>query len=344
MEDNGIKAFEKKEIFNQLFDTTVSCQKGEITNFEDLNDQLQRILKISGGELRDYNGLIILVLAILLKTCGIESFGPHGHIPQLPHIEAVKDFLKKCSKPENRGSKACTPQVCSRSEAQSNDSSESTTNSSAIQVSQFTENGRLSIDKAYLEVLRRADELKCSGFYTQGDSYHKFFQLVIEDGNKKPTQQGIREAITGLQGEMEGYYSDLSRLDIGKKGKNDFKILGPDFQAIDKNGNKVAVEVKNLVYNKESKPTQTAFQNGKQMGATAYKQQHYWTQTNKDTLRKRFGSNIKIENLPQELTDFVLVFDLFDVDQDARKEVIAGIKEGAKNSDQIVIINPRKNC
>ena len=76
--------------------------------------------------------------------------------------------------------------------------------------------------EAYLEVLRRADELKCTGFYTQGDSYHKFSQLVIEDDNKKPTQQGIREAITGLQGQMEGYYSDLSRLEIGKKGKYDF--------------------------------------------------------------------------------------------------------------------------
>ena len=223
MEDNGIKAFEKKEIFNQLFDTTVSCQKGEITNFEDLNDQLQRILKISGGELRDYNGLIILVLAILLKTCGIESFGPHGHIPQLPHIEAVKDFFKKCSKPENRGSKACTPHFQTSLEAKVNDSSESTTNSNAIQVSQFVnDKGGIDMVKAYSEVLRRADELKCSGFYTQGDSYHTFSQLVIEDGNKKPTQQGIREAITGLQGEMEGYYSDLSRLDIGKKGKHDF--------------------------------------------------------------------------------------------------------------------------
>ena len=342
--DNGIEAFKEKEIFNQLFDIAVSCQKGEITQFEELNDQLKRVLKISGGELKDYSGLIILLLAILLKTCGIESFGPHGHIPQLPHIEAAKDFFKKCSKPENRGSKACPPRFQTSLEAKSNDNSEGTSNPNAIQASQFTENGRLSIDKAYLEVLRRADELKCTSFYTQGDSYHKLSQLVIEDDNKKPTPQGIREAITGLQGQMEGYYSDLARLDIGKKGKQDFKILGPDFQAIDKNGKKVAVEVKNLVYNKESKPTETPFENGKQMGAKAYKQQHYWTQTNEDTLRKRFGSNIKIENLPQELTDFVLVFDLFDVDQDARKEVIAGIKEGAKNYDQIVIINPIKNC
>ena len=225
-------------------------------------------------------------------------------------------------------------------EAQSNDNSEDS-NFNAIQALQFTENGRLSIDKAYLEVLRRVDKLKCSGFYTQGDLYHKFSQLVIED--KKPTQQGIREAITGLQGEMEGQCSDLSRLDIGRKGKNNSKILGPDFEAINENGNKVVVEVKNLVYNKELKPTETAFENGKQMGAKAYRQQHYWNQTNEDALRKRFGSNIKIENLPQESKDFVLVFDLFDVDQDARNDVIAGIKEGAKNSDQIVIINPIKN-
>jgi len=323
-----------------LFDIATACQKGKITNVEHLNEQLQGVLKVSGGELRDYSGLIILLLAILLKTYDIESFGPHGQIPQLPHIEAAKDFFNKCIKPENRGSKACTPRFQTSLEANVNDNSE-VSNPNAIQASQFTENGRLSIDKAYLEVLRRAEKLKCFGFYTQGDSYHKFSQLVIED--KKPTQQGIREAITGLQGEMEGHYSDLSRLDIGKKGKNNSKILGPDFEATDKNGNKVAVEVKNLVYNKESKPTETAFENGKQMGAKAYRQQHNWNQTNEDALRKQFGSNIKIENLPQEPKDFVLVFDLFDVDQDARNDVIAGIKEGAKTSDQIVIINSIKN-
>ena len=341
LENNGIKPLNEKETFNQLFDIAAACQKGKITNVEHLNEQLQGVLKVSGGELRDYSGLIILLLAILLKTCDIESFGPHGQIPQLPHIEAAKDFFKKCLKPENRGSTACTPRFQTSLEAKSNDNSEDS-NFNAIQASQFTENGRLSIDKAYLEVLRRADKLKCSGFYTQGDSYHKFSQLVIED--KKPTQQGIREAITGLQGEMEGHYSDLSRLDIGRKGKNNSKILGPDFEATNENGNKVVVEVKNLVYNKELKPTETAFENGKQMGAKAYRQQHYWNQTNEDALRKRFGSNIKIENLPQESKDFVLVFDLFDVDQDARNDVIAGIKEGAKNSDQIVIINPIKNC
>lgn len=52
---------------------------------------------------------------------------------------------------------------------------------------------------------------------------------------------------------------------------------------------------------------------------------------------------MKNENLPKEPTNFVLAFDLFDVDQDAQKDVIAGIKHGAKNSDQIVIINPIKN-
>lgn len=201
-----------------------------------------------------------------------------------------------------------------------------------IQVSQFFEDDRFNVNQAYVEVMRRVESLKYPNVYKLCN-LDRLTKLVMEDQRRRPNMQGVREAITILQTEMEGYYSDLSRLDIGKKGKHDFKILGPDFQAIDKNGNKVAVEVKNLAYNKESKPTETAFENGKQMSAKAYRQQHYWTQTNEDTLRKRFGSNIKIENLPEEPTDFVLVFDLFGVDQDAKKEVIAGIKEGAKNSD-----------
>lgn len=80
------------------------------------------------------------------------------------------------------------------------------------------------------------------------------------------------------------------------------------------------------------------------MGAKAYKQQHTWVQTNADKLTKKYGNSIKIENLPKQPSDFVLVFDLFDVDQNAKKEVIAGIKEGAKNSEQIIIINKDEMC
>ena len=108
LENNGIKPLNEKETFNQLFDIATACQKGKITNVEHLNEQLQGVLKVSGGELRDYSGLIILLLAILLKTCDIESFGPHGQIPQLPHIEAAKDFFKKCIKPENLDLEFCT--------------------------------------------------------------------------------------------------------------------------------------------------------------------------------------------------------------------------------------------
>lgn len=344
VEDNKIKAFERKEIFNELFDLAVSCQKGEIKNFEDLNDQLKTILKISGGDLRDYSGLIILLLAILLKTCGIESFGPHGNIPQLPHIEAAKDFFKKCSKPENRESKACTPRFQTSLEAKSNDNSERTSNSNAIQASQFVnDKGSIDMTEAYSEVFRRGEKLGYQDVYSLCPQ-NRFTNLVIEDTKKKPNVGGVWEAITVLQGEMEGHFSESSRLDLGVKGKNKYKIQGPDFQAIDKNGNKVAVEVKNLVYNKSTDPSETPFENGKTMGETAYKQQHAWVQTNADKLTKKYGNSIKIENLSQEPTDFVLVFDLFDVDQDAKKEVIAGIKEGVKNSEQIIIINKDERC
>lgn len=173
---------------------------------------------------------------------------------------------------------------------------------------------------------------------------NRFTKLVMEDPKKKPNRQGVREVITVLQAEMEGHFSESSRLDLGVKGKNKYKIQGTDYQAIDQNGNLIAVELKNLVYNKSANPSKTPFENGKKMGATSYKQQHSWVQTNADQLTKKYGNAIKIENLPKEPSDFALVFDLFDVDQDAKKEVIAGIKEGAKNSEQIVIINPRKNC
>ena len=157
----------------------------------------------------------------------------------------------------------------------------------------------------------------------------------MEDTKKKPNVGGVREAITVLQAEMEGHFYESSRLDLGVKGKNKYQIQGADYKAIDQNGNLIAIELKNLVYNKSVNPSETPFENGRKMGATAYKQQHAWVQTNADKLTKKYGNSIKIENLPKQPSDFVLVFDLFDVDQNAKKEVIAGIKEGAKTQNKL---------
>lgn len=341
--DNDIIEF-SKEIFDELYQIAISCKDGKIKTTENLSFQLQRVLKISGGELRDYAGFIILLLAIFLKVCGIESFAPHGHIPELPHIEAAKDLFNRCLKPENRGSKACTPNLYTGLEAQSSDNVESTSNSKTIQASEFlNDKGSIDMMKAYSEVVRRADMLDYQNVYSLCP-LNRFNKLVMEDSNKKPNIIGVREAITVLQAEMEGHFSESSRMDLGVKGKSKYQIQGPDYQAIDQNGNLIAVEVKNLAYKKSTNPSETPFENGKEMGATPYRQQHSWVQTNAEKLTKKYGNAIKIENLPKEPSDFVLVFDLFDVDQDAKKEVIAGIQEGAKNSEQIIIINADEIC
>lgn len=91
----------------------------------------------------------------------------------------------------------------------------------------------------------------------------------MEDTKKKPDIKGVREVITVLQAEIEGHFSESSRLDLGVKGKNKYKIQGPDYKAIDQNGNLIAIELKNLVYNKSTNPCETPFENGKKMGDTA---------------------------------------------------------------------------
>lgn len=99
-------------------------------------------------------------------------------------------------------------------------------------MSGFVKNGK--------EVNRRASEIGCTDFEC---SLKPFKALAMENG--KLTSTTPREAITILQGEMQGYYTNPVREDYG------LNVKGPDFivivEGLGKFQNITHVEVKNPV-------------------------------------------------------------------------------------------------
>ncbi len=90
------------------------------------------------------------------------------------------------------------------------------------QMSEFVRNGKVDLHKCLDEVNRRTSEIGCTDFEC---SLERFKTLVMENG--KLTSTTAREAITILQGEMQGYYTirmpDVWTMDLM------LKVKGPDY-------------------------------------------------------------------------------------------------------------------
>ena len=82
------------------------------------------------------------------------------------------------------------------------------------QVSGFVKNGKVDLNQAFSEVNRRASAIGCETFDC---SFARFKELTTECGEIK--ESCVREAITILQGEMQGYYKNARRVDYGPNVK-----------------------------------------------------------------------------------------------------------------------------
>ena len=90
------------------------------------------------------------------------------------------------------------------------------------QLSGFVKNGEVDLNQAFSEVNRRASAIGCETFDC---SFARFKELATECGEIK--KSGVREAITILQGEMQGYYKNARRVDYGPNVKGlDFAVDG----------------------------------------------------------------------------------------------------------------------
>lgn len=104
------------------------------------------------------------------------------------------------------------------------------------QMSGFVKNGKVDLHKCLDEVNRRVSEIYCTDFEC---SLERFKALATENGKLTTA----REAITILQGEIQGYYTNARREDYS------LNVKGPDFivEGLGKFQNITHVEVKNPV-------------------------------------------------------------------------------------------------
>jgi hypothetical protein len=78
------------------------------------------------------------------------------------------------------------------------------------QISKFIANGKVDLNQAFSEVNRRAARIGCENFDC---SFERLKALATECGVIR--ENTVREAITILQGEIEGYYKNARRVDYG---------------------------------------------------------------------------------------------------------------------------------
>ena len=138
------------------------------------------------------------------------------------------------------------------------------------QMTGFLKDGKVDLDKCLKEVNRRASEIGCTDFEC---SVERFKALATENG--KLTGQGAREAITVLQGEMQGYYKNARREDYA------VNVTGPDFlvEGLGEFDNITHVEVKNPVGSAikiANGQKGSISKQGKKIGAKLVYQQKYW--------------------------------------------------------------------
>lgn len=137
-------------------------------------------------------------------------------------------------------------------------------------MSGFLKNGKVDLHKCLDEVNRRASEICCTNFEC---SLERFKALATKNG--KLTNTTAREAITILQGEMQGYYTNARREDYG------LNVKGPDFivKGLSKFQNVTHVEVKNPVGSAikiANGQKRSIAKQGKKIGAKIVYQQNYW--------------------------------------------------------------------
>ncbi len=198
------------------------------------------------------------------------------------------------------------------------------------QMSGFLKNGKVDLEKCLHEVNRRASEIGCTNFEC---SLERFKALATENGQLTPGS--AREAITILQGEMEGYYKNARREDYGTN------VKGPDFlvEGLGKFENITHVEVKNPVGSAikiANGQKGSISKQGKKIGAKIVYQQNYWsnrTETNElETLNPT-------ASLPQSPNNVLAAVDNFDVPSSEKAFMQGSVLKGSQNSTNIIFLN-----
>jgi hypothetical protein len=198
------------------------------------------------------------------------------------------------------------------------------------QMSGFVKNGEVDLHKCLDEVNRRASEIGCTDF---GCSVERFKALATENGELTPTT--AREAITILQGEMHGYYTNARREDYGRNVKGpDFIVEGlGNFQSV------THVEIKNPVGSAikiANGQKGSIAKQGKKIGAKIVYQQNFWSNTAKTSEIENINPTA---SLPQSTNNILGVVDNFDVPSSEKAFMEASVLKGSQNNTSITFLN-----
>lgn len=197
-------------------------------------------------------------------------------------------------------------------------------------MSGFVKTGEVDLHKCLDEVNRRASEIGCTNFEC---SLERFKALATENGEL--TSRTAREAITILQGEMLGYYTDARRENYGLDVKGpDFIVKGlGEFQGI------THVEFKNPVGSAikiANGQKGSIAKQGKQIGAKLVYQQNYWSNT---TETRKLENLNPTASLPQSPNNILGAVDNFDVPSSEKAFMTASVLKGSQNNTNIVFLN-----
>jgi len=198
------------------------------------------------------------------------------------------------------------------------------------QMSGFVKNGKVDLDKCLDEVNRRASEIGCTDFEC---SLERFKALATENG--KLTSGTTREAITILQGEMQGYYRNARREDYG------LNVKGPDFlvEGLGEFENITHVEVKNPVGSAikiANGQKGNIAKQGKKIGAKIVYQQNYWSNSAKTSELENLNPTA---SLPQSPNNILGAVDNFDVPSSEKAFMEGSVLKGSQNNPNIIFLN-----
>jgi hypothetical protein len=198
------------------------------------------------------------------------------------------------------------------------------------QMSGFVKNGEVDLHKCLDEVNRRASEIGCTDF---GCSLERFKALATENGELTDTT--AREAITILQGEMHGYYTNARREDY------DQDVKGPDFiaEGLGNFQSVTHVEIKNPVGSAikiANGQKGSIAKQGKKIGAKIVYQQNFWSNTAKTSKIKNINPTA---SLPQSTNNILGVVDNFDVPSSEKAFMEASVLKGSQNNPNITFLN-----
>jgi len=206
--------------------------------------------------------------------------------------------------------------------------------SNQTQASGFVKNEKVYLRQAFNEVNRRASEIDCENFEC---SFERFKGLATECGNV--TVETTREAITILEGEMRGYYTNARRVDYG----NNIQCIDFAIDGIKEFENITHAEVKGPVgsaIDMAQGKNGNLWKQGKKVSKKALWQKNFWSnKTRTDTIE-----GIRSDAyLPKSVDNILGLHDLYDVPTEEKSIVNEAITAFSKNDTNIIFLNNNTN-